>query len=58
MNMCPFSTRTIGERSFAEKDIFGYVFESGLAGNGFALPFENAEEGRICVKNSVREERR
>ena len=58
MNICPFSTRTIGERSFARKDIFGYVFESGLAGNGFVLPFENVEEGRICVKNSVRKERR
>ena len=59
MNVCPFSTRTIGERSFAKKYIFGYVFERELAGNGFALPFENAEkEGRICVKNSVRRERR
>ena len=45
--------------SLARKHIFGYVFERELAGNGFALPFENAvKEGRICVKNSVREERR
>ena len=42
-----------------KKHIFGYVSERELAGNGFALPFENAEkEGRICVKNSVRKERR